>query len=136
MSPWTESTLEQKRVQKALIKSGVKIVCNKLIAKIENQTAFLECVFTGDSTKLSCKSIVMVTERIANTSLYDELVQQKSNDETQATSQNICLIGDAEAPGLIADAVFAGHLAAQNFESIEADVEKALFMREMPSLNS
>jgi dimethylamine/trimethylamine dehydrogenase len=134
VSPWTESTLEQKRVQKALIKSGVKIVCNKLIAKIENQTAFLECVFTGDSTKLSCKSIVMVTERIANTSLYDELVQQKSNDETQATSQNICLIGDAEAPGLIADAVFAGHLAAQNFESIEADVEKALFMREMPSL--
>ena len=135
VSPWTESTLEQKRVQKSLISAGVKIVCNSLIEKIENQTAHLECVFTGAITELSCKSVVMVTERIANTSLYDQLNEQKASNNPHSIAQNIRLIGDAEAPGLIADAVFSGHLAAQDFEATETDIEKALFMREMPSLN-
>ena len=135
VSPWTESTLEQKRVQKSLISAGVKIVCNSLIEKIENQTAHLECVFTGAITELSCKSVVMVTERIANTSLYDQLNEQKVSNKPHSIAQNIRLIGDAEAPGLIADAVFSGHLAAQDFEATETDIEKALFMREMPSLN-
>ena len=135
VSPWTESTLEQKRVQKSLISAGVKIVCNSLIEKIENQTAHLECVFTGAITELSCKSVVMVTERIANTSLYDQLNELKVSNKPHSIAQNIRLIGDAEAPGLIADAVFSGHLAAQDFEATETDIEKALFMREMPSLN-
>ena len=136
VSPWTESTLEQKRVQKSLISAGVKIVCNSLIEKIENQTAHLECVFTGAITELSCKSVVMVTERIANTSLYDQLNEQKVSNKPHSIAQNIRLIGDAEAPGLIADAVFSGHLAAQDFEATEKDIERALFMREMPSLNN
>ena len=135
VSPWTESTLEQKRVQKSLISAGVKIVCNSLIEKIENQTAHLECVFTGAITELSCKSVVMVTERIANTSLYDQLTEQKVSNKPHSIAQNIRLIGDAEAPGLIADAVFSGHLAAQDFEATETDIEKALFVREMPSLS-
>ena len=40
----------------------------------------------------------------------------------------------AEAPGRIADAIFSGHLAAENFESLEQEIEKAIFMREMPQL--
>jgi len=40
----------------------------------------------------------------------------------------------AEAPGRIADAIFSGYLAAENFESLEQEIEKAIFMREMPQL--
>ena len=40
----------------------------------------------------------------------------------------------AETPGLIADAIFSGHLAAENFEASEQEIEKAIFMREMPQL--
>ena len=40
----------------------------------------------------------------------------------------------AETPGLIADAIFSGHLAAEKFESSEQEIEKAIFMREMPLL--
>ena len=39
-----------------------------------------------------------------------------------------------QAPGLIADAIFSGHLAAEKFESSEQEIEKAIFMREMPQL--
>ena len=38
------------------------------------------------------------------------------------------------APGLITDAIFSGHLAAENFETPEIEIERAMFMREMPSL--
>ena len=131
VSPWTDSTLEQKRVQGALINSGVKIICNQSINKIDNKTAFLECAYTGSITQVPCESIVMVTERISNTVLYDCLIQNNLDGKTQ---YNLKIIGDAEAPGLIADAVYLGHLAAQNFEADEADIQKGMFMREMPSL--
>ena len=132
VSPWTDSTLEQKRVQGALINSGVKIICNQSISKIENDKAFLECTYTGTITKIPCESIVMVTERISDNELYDSLTQSKLEEKKK--QYNIKLIGDAEAPGLIADAVYLGHLAAQNFEADEADIERGMFMREMPSV--
>jgi len=131
VSPWTDSTLEQKRIQAALINSGIKIICNNSISKIEDKVALLECTFTGSTSRLPCESIIMVTERISDTALYDSLLQSNSEDKTQ---YNIKIIGDAEAPGLIADAVYLGHLAAQNFEADEADIQRDMFMREMPSL--
>ena len=131
VSPWTDSTLEQKRIQAALINSGVKIICNNSISKIEDKVAILECAFTGATSRLPCESIIMVTERISDTALYDSLLQSNSEGKTQ---YNIKIIGDAEAPGLIADAVYLGHLAAQNFEADEADIQRGMFMREMPSL--
>ena len=77
----------------------------------------------------------MVTERIPNTTLYDQLVEQENNTvKGEGEAKHIQLIGDAESPGLIADAVFLGHLAAQSFEEPEQEIQKAMFMREMPSL--
>ena len=131
VSPWTDSTLEQKKVQASLINSGVKIICNQSISNIEDGIALLECTYTGAITKLPFESIVMVTERISDTALYDSLMQNNLEGKTQ---YNIKIIGDAEAPGLIADAVYLGHLAAQNFEADEEDIQRGMFMREMPSL--
>ncbi|MDC1026287.1 FAD-dependent oxidoreductase [Candidatus Thioglobus sp.] len=133
VSPWTESTLEQKRIQKALLVSGVNVICNKTIDKAEESSLNLKCVFTGEISLLKCSSLVMVTERIPNTKLYDQLVEQENNTEL-GEAKHIQLIGDAESPGLIADAVFLGHLAAQSFEEPEQEIQKAMFMREMPSL--
>ena len=133
VSPWTESTLEQKRVQKSLLLNGVNIICNKSIDKAEGQSLNLQCVFTGEITHIKCSAIVMVTERIPNTTLYDQLIEQNNRIEG-SKRKHIQLIGDAESPGLIADAVFLGHLAAQNFEEPEQEIQKAMFMREMPSL--
>jgi len=131
VSPWTDSTLEQKRVQASLINSGVKIICNQSINSIEDGTALLECVYTGSIIRHACNSIVMVTERISNTTLYENLI---NNNLDSKTKQYIKIIGDAEAPGLIADAIYLGHLAAQNFETENADIQSAMFMREMPSI--
>jgi len=131
VSPWTGSTLEQKRVQASLISSGVKIICNQVISLIEDGTALLECVYTGEISRHPFKSIVMVTERISNTTLYESIIHNSLDSKIK---QHIKIIGDAEAPGLIADAVYLGHLAAQNFEANDADIQRPMFMREMPSI--
>ena len=134
VSPWTESTLEQARVQKSLLNQGVEIICNKTIASGKGQGLLTQCVFTGNKTTIDCKTIIMVTERIPNCSLYDELIRQEE-EFGESSKKYIKLLGDAEAPGLIADSIFSGHLAAENFETPVEEIEKAIYMREMPSLN-
>jgi len=134
VSPWTESTLEQARVQKSLLNQGVEIICNKTIASGKGQSLLTQCVFTGNKTTIDCKTIIMVTERIPNCSLYDELIKQEE-ELGESSKKYIKLLGDAEAPGLIADSIFSGHLAAENFETPVEEIEKAIYMREMPSLN-
>ena len=133
VSPWTESTLEQARVQKSLLNQGVEIICNKTIASGKGQSLSTQCVFTGNKTTIDCKTIIMVTERIPNCSLYDELIKQEEG-LGESSKKYIKLLGDAEAPGLIADSIFSGHLAAENFETPVEEIEKAIYMREMPSL--
>ena len=133
VSPWTDSTLEQARVQRALLKQGVEVICNKTIVSGDGQSLICQCVFTGNKIIIACKTIIMVTERIPNCSLYDQLIEQE-----EALGENskkyIKLIGDAEAPGLIADSIFSGHLAAENFETPEIEIERDMYRREMPTL--
>ena len=133
VSPWTDSTLEQARVQRALLKQGVEIICNKTIASGDGQSLVSQCVFTGNKKTIDCKTIIMVTERVPNCSLYDELIKQEE-PRGGDSKKYIKLIGDAEAPGLIADSIFSGRLAAENFETSEIEIESAIYMREMPSL--
>jgi dimethylamine/trimethylamine dehydrogenase len=77
---------------------------------------------------------VLVTERESASSLYEELKALQTNN-TKAAGMQLLLLGDALAPGLIADAVFAGHLAAEEFEADPEAIDAALFKRELPSLN-
>jgi dimethylamine/trimethylamine dehydrogenase len=128
VSPWTVSTLEQTRVQQSLLKQKVKIIANKTIALAKGNSLESRCVFTGDKKNIVCKTLILVTERSPNDTLYNQLIKEEEG------SRHIQLIGDAEAPGLIADAIFSGHLAAENFESSEEEIERAIFMREMPQL--
>ena len=56
--------------------------------------------------------VVLVSDRISNDSLYYEL--KPALEEGKLNSLRV--IGDAEAPNIIAQAVFSGHLAAREFE--------------------
>lgn len=125
VSPWTDHTLEQKRVQKSLLEQNVQLHTAKTIAKVENGTVLLRCTFTGSHISLRAGTLVPVTERIPNDDLYKKLCTR---------SISIELIGDALAPGLIADAVFTGHLVAQNFQRQEHETVAELYRRELPAL--
>jgi dimethylamine/trimethylamine dehydrogenase len=130
VSPWTELTLEQKRIQKSLIELGVTIHTGQVLTAINATSCKLACTYSGQSQEIQCGAALLVTERTRNTSLYDAL-------KTKATKlQTIELIGDASAPGLIADAVYAGHMAARNFEEDPEKVAQQFFRREIIPLQN
>jgi len=139
VSPFTELTLEQKQVQRGLVAQGVGIYTNKIITNLSQKSGHvgveLKCEYGGEDQWLACASLVLVTERESASPLYEQL-QQFQEDNGTSLPLSVTLIGDALAPGLIADAVFSGHQGAQEFEADPERVQQGLFKREMPSLNS
>jgi dimethylamine/trimethylamine dehydrogenase len=133
VSPWTENTLEQVRVQKTLLNQGVNIIPNQVLFHAHKDKIEARCVYTDRVTHIPCNTLILVTERLPETDLYQQLTAPTKTANLKK-QRRIELIGDALVPSLIADAVFSGHLAAENFETPQNEIENALFQREMPSL--
>ena len=132
VSPWCELTLEQERIQKSLLNSGVDLQTGQVLSKLTQQDAVLSCVYSNRMSNIHCKSVIMVTERQRNTGLFDQIVQLQPVRDLQQIS--VKLIGDAAGPGLIADAVYDGHMAARQFESNSSKAELEFFKREIIAL--
>lgn len=119
ISYWTEFTLEQKRIYKRLLDLKVTLLTHHVLASHTPTTATVTNTITFAETTLACDAVVMVTDRIPNDKLYQELKPALADGRLKS----LRLIGDAEAPNIIAQAVFAGHLAAREFdESINPDI--------------
>ncbi|NIB42190.1 NADH:flavin oxidoreductase [Pseudomaricurvus alkylphenolicus] len=114
VSSWTHNTLEQFKIQSRLLEMGVSIYCQQNLVRVERDYVELGCVYTGKSQQLACDSLVLVTERLPNDSVYQELL---ANPEAVKESgiDHLQSLGDCLAPGIIAQAVFSGHQAAREF---------------------
>ncbi len=112
VSYWSQFTLEQERIQGKLVKLGVKLHPQTIVREIENDCVRLQNTVSGNIVGSSCDGVILVTDRISNDALYYEL--KPALDEGRLKSLRV--IGDAEAPNIIAQAVFSGHLAAREFE--------------------
>lgn len=112
VSYWSQFTLEQERIQRQLMKLGVKLYPQTVIRDIENDCVRLMNIMSGNEIELPRDGVVLVSDRVSNDSLYYEL--KPALDEGRITS--VRLVGDAEAPNIIAQAVFSGHLAAREFD--------------------
>src|ERR1700690_851809 len=71
---WSQNTQEQDRTQRALIELGVEIEVNRTLAAFEASTASLACIHTGRVHRVSASSVVLVTSRVSDESLYRALV--------------------------------------------------------------
>jgi dimethylamine/trimethylamine dehydrogenase len=114
VSYWTQFTLEQEKIQSRLMGLGVKFLLQHKVLNIGSDVLTASCVITGRENTLKQDAIVFVTDRTPNDHLYKELLTA----HTGGILDSLRLIGDAEAPGTIAQAVFAGHLAAREFDEI------------------
>ena len=126
VSAYSVNTLEQPRIQARLIELGIDIRCNQVLTAVAGDMARIGCAFTGRETDIPCASKILVTERHRETALYDSL--------RGIGLKTLELIGDAASPGLIVDAVFAGHRAARDFERPKAEADKDWFRREIIDL--
>lgn len=135
VSPWTENNLEQGRIQTRMIEQGITIHTNSTIVKANGKQLELTCVYSGNTQIIKCDSLVVVTERLPNASLANEL-NAEPEKLREAGIETLEVIGDSLSPGLIVDAVYAGHLAARSLERDPADIDKDLFRREIPRLDN
>jgi dimethylamine/trimethylamine dehydrogenase len=83
-----------------------------VLSEIKSDSVQLSDTILGDEVELPRDGVVLVTDRKPNDELYSPLTLALSQRERGL----VRLIGDAEAPNIIAQAVFAGHLAAREFD--------------------
>jgi dimethylamine/trimethylamine dehydrogenase len=117
---WSSHTLEFRHVQKRLRKLGVDIRPSLNLVGFDGATARLACVYSDREQSLPCASVVMVTSRLPNDALHQELLLHEAS-WAEAGIASVQCIGDALAPGLIAHAVYAGHRYAREFEALPGE---------------
>jgi dimethylamine/trimethylamine dehydrogenase len=115
VSEWTNNTLEQATIHRKLVELGVEIVLNRKVTEIANEQVITECVYSGQKQYINASSVTMVTSRIGNDGLWNELMLRESEWASYGV-QSIKLIGDAESPAPIAWATYAGHRYARELD--------------------
>jgi dimethylamine/trimethylamine dehydrogenase len=129
ISYWSQFTLEQERIQGKLMKLGVKLFVQNVVSEIGKDFVKLSNTISGEEVELPRDGVVLVSDRTPNDSLFYAL--KTALDKGKISSFRV--IGDAEAPNIIAQAVFAGHLAAREFD--EEKVEGTPFKVEMVKIS-
>jgi len=119
VSGWTVFTLEQEKIQTRLLELGVEILANRNLARIGTEDVELSCVFTERRTQRAARSVVMVTARLPEESLYNDLAGAPTRLKA-AGIVSVDRIGDCYGPGMIAHAVYSGHRFAREFEEPDA----------------
>jgi dimethylamine/trimethylamine dehydrogenase len=117
ISYWSQFTLEQEHIQQKLMRLGVKLYPQHILGEIEDDCVRLINTISGEGMELPRDGVVLVTDRMSNDSMYYEL--QPALAEGRIHSLRV--IGDAEAPNIIAQAVFSGHLAAREFDETKIE---------------
>ena len=112
ISYWSQFTLEQERIQHRLMKLGVKLYPQHVLSRIESDCVSLINTISAEGKELPREAVLLVSDRLSNDALYYELKPALEEGKIQS----LRVIGDAEAPNIIAQAVFSGHLAAREFE--------------------
>ena len=120
VSEWTLNTLEQRRIQAKMIELGVTIVTAHGVGAVGAKGVTLDCAYTGRTREIACDAVVMVTARLPNDALWQELKARES-EWAGAGIKSVKRIGDAEAPAPIAWATYAGHRFARELDTVPED---------------
>lgn len=132
VSDWTRNTLEQGAIHRRLAGLGVDIELNRTVTKITAGGVATACTYTGRGRDFAADALVSVTSRLPEDEVWLALKARIAQWADNGI-RSIRVIGDAEAPGPIAWATYAGHRYARELD--EADIADALpFRREVTAL--
>lgn len=132
LSDWTVNTLEQHAIHKKLAEMGAKIVLNRGVTQIALGHVVSNCVYTGMIQNYECDAVVVVASKQENNGVYNKLKARKI-EWADAGIKSVKLIGDANAPGPIAWATYAGHRYARELDG-EDIADDLPFRREITQL--
>ena len=115
VSSWTAMTDEQSFIQSRLLGMDVAITPSHMLGGLQADVAQFSCGYTGRRKDVPCGTLVLVTGRLPNAALHQDMLPHAGALAT------LRAIGDCHAPGLIADAVYSGHRFAREFGEDAAD---------------
>ena len=131
VSHWTQFTLEQPRIEARLIELGVTLLTRAVVSHIAEDEVSVTSLLDGRRSTVGRDLVVLAADRRPNTELHEALLPALDDGRLDSLQ----LIGDADAPHLIAQAVFAGHLAAREFGG-DSQCGEVGFRRERTSVGS
>ncbi len=132
VSDWTNNTLEQASIHARLAGLGVRIVLNRGITAIAADHVTSDCVYTGALERFEADAVVMVASRVGEDALWRALTAREA-EWADAGIRSVRIFGDAEAPGPIAWATYAGHRYARELDAPLAN-DALPFRREITQL--
>ncbi|MBL9034987.1 MAG: FAD-dependent oxidoreductase [Rhodospirillaceae bacterium] len=120
VSSWATMTDEQFKVQAKLLSLGLELIVTHRLEGWRAGAATLACIYTGRTRVVEAATLLNVTGRAPNDALYRALKDDPARDA--AGIKTLALIGDAQAPGAVVHATYAGHRFAREFgEAIDPD---------------
>ncbi|MEM7293146.1 MAG: FAD-dependent oxidoreductase [Pseudomonadota bacterium] len=121
VSSWSGYTSEQSRVQRRLMELGATLVLSHTVDSFNGDSAILTCGYTGATRSIAAENLLCVTSREPNNALYYSLAEQLEAEQA-GRLKSVRHIGDCNAPGIIASAVFSGHRYARE---LDASIDQA-----------
>jgi dimethylamine/trimethylamine dehydrogenase len=107
VAPWSDYTGDQVATHERIVSLGIPCHFNRSLGSFTPGKLSLGGVYGEATLTLDIATLVPVTSRQPNTALFDALAARDHGFKT------LMRIGDAEAPGIIAHAVYSGHLAGR-----------------------
>ena len=109
---WSHYTGEQDATQRQMLALGIQIVVDTCVAGFDGARVSLECIYTAAVRAHPAETLVLVTSREPEDTLYRALVA-----DTEEPAPRIQRIGDCLQPALIAHAVYSGHKAGREIDA-------------------
>ncbi len=111
-------TGELQSVQTRMHELDVRIASNRKLVSFDGSSVTSACVYSGRLHVQEAASLVVICLREPNDRLYKDLLNRKS-DWPGLGVRSVTLIGDCYAPGTIAEAIYAGHRFAREFQEVQ-----------------
>ena len=108
---WGKHSNEEYAVTRNLIESGVEIVTNRCLEAVDAGSVTTSCIFTDRESTMEADWVLPLTRRELDDTLFQSLRDICAGGREDAP-KSVRRIGDCEAPGLIAAAVYSGYKAA------------------------
>ena len=115
ISAWTQMTDEQSFIEERLVSLGVTLRVSHMLEEVEDGRAVFRASLDRDPVRIDFGSLILVTGRVPRDDLYTELI-------TRDDAPPVTRIGDCHSPSHVADAVYAGHRFAREFDVAEVPI--------------
>jgi dimethylamine/trimethylamine dehydrogenase len=120
VSPYLDVTAEGPRLRAQLHKLGVDMRTQTIIAAAQQDSVLLHHDY-GTEENLATDALVLVTARLSNSALQDELLADPAALEKEGI-EAVYGIGDCVAPRLIVENIFDGHRLAREIDAPNPEV--------------